>query len=96
MKTTAPPPDTLFGHRAEAVARPRGLAPAAAQLIATRSPDTTDPEQRLLLLLVVDCPYCDRRHIHPGGHLGAPRLCIRNSRCVGTQGGTYYFPAVQQ
>ncbi|MER5892308.1 hypothetical protein [Streptomyces sp. NPDC001876] len=96
MKTTAPPADALFGARAEAVEQPRGLAPAVARLVTTRTPDTTDPEQRRLLLLVVHCPYCDCQHIHSGGHLGAPRLCPRNSRCVGTQGGTYYFPAVQQ
>ncbi|MFE2017562.1 hypothetical protein ACFW9O_05830 [Streptomyces sp. NPDC059499] len=96
MKTIAPPSDTLFGTPAAVATPPRGLVPATARLIATRSPDTTDAEQRLLLLLVVHCPYCDRAHVHPGGHLGAPRLCPRNSRCVGAPGGTYYFPAVQQ
>ncbi|MFI0772344.1 hypothetical protein ACH4TQ_46875 [Streptomyces sp. NPDC021218] len=76
--------------------RPAGLRPAAARLVPTSSPDMADPARRPLLLLVVDCPFCNHQHIHPGGHVGAPRPCPRRSRCVGHPGGTYYFPAVQQ
>ncbi|MEU9789078.1 hypothetical protein AB0E27_00390 [Streptomyces sparsogenes] len=75
---------------------PAGLCPASARLVRTSSPDLADPARRPLLLLVVDCPFCDRQHIHPGGHVDAPRPCPRRSRCVGRPGGTYYFPAVQQ
>ena len=56
-----------------------------------------DPEGRPLLYLVITrCPYCEHQHIHPAGHLGEPRLCPRNSRCIGAHNGAYYFPAVQQ
>lgn len=98
---------TLFGPCEDAVPpSPRadpapglpalGTVAATARLVTTTSPDMADPERRPLLLLVVDCPFCDHQHIHPGGHIGAPRPCPRRSRCVGHPGGTYYFPAVQQ
>jgi hypothetical protein len=74
-----------------------GLRPAPARLIAAHTPDTHDHEGRPLLYLVITCcPYCEHQHIHPAGHVGEPRLCPRNARCIGTQGGTYYFPAVHQ
>lgn len=74
-----------------------GLRPAEARLIAATDPDTHDPEGRPLLYLVVThCPYCEHQHIHPGGHVGEPRLCVRNSRCIGQTNGAYYFPAVHQ
>lgn len=72
-----------------------GLRPAVARLVATTAPDKHDREQRLLLLLVVECPFCGHQHIHPGGHPGAPRLCLRRSRCVGRPAGAYYFPGAQ-
>ncbi|MEU0369082.1 hypothetical protein ABZ070_02260 [Streptomyces sp. NPDC006283] len=81
----------------ETPASPRGgLAPARARLVRTTAVDQLDPEQRTLLHLVVQCPYCDHTHIHPGGHTGSPRLCIRRSLCVGTPGGAYFFPEVVQ
>ncbi|NUO43687.1 MAG: hypothetical protein HOV82_16815 [Streptomyces sp.] len=90
--TTPAPPRTP--------ARPeptRGLRPAPARLIAAHDGDIHDAEGRPLLYLVVTCcPYCDHQHIHPAGHVGEPRLCPRNARCIGAQGGTYYFPAVHQ
>lgn len=102
MNATALPELTLFGQAhapagPEARQEPRGtLVPASAHLVTTRSGDQHDPEQRKLLLLVVDCPYCDHTHVHTGGHAGAPRLCIRRSRCIGTPGGAYFFPEVVQ
>ncbi|MCP9209310.1 hypothetical protein [Streptomyces cucumeris] len=75
--------------------RPAGLRPAASRLVPTSSQDMADPQRRPLLHLVVDCPFCDHQHIHPGGHVGASRPCPRRSRCVGQPGGIYYFPAVQ-
>ncbi|MFD8882357.1 hypothetical protein ACFV0H_07515 [Streptomyces erythrochromogenes] len=94
MNPTAP---TLFEETpAPGPADVSGLAPAAARLVVTNSPAMADPEQRAQLLLVVDCPYCDHTHIHPAGHVGQPRLCLRRSRCVGTPGGSYYFPEVSQ
>lgn len=97
MKTTAPSAVTLFdepkpGPRATAPTRPE--VPAAARLVTTRSLDQNDRQQRVLLLLVVHCPYCDHQHIHPGGHVGAPQLGARRARCVGKQGGAYFFPVV--
>lgn len=74
---------------------PVGLRPAAARLVATACPDMHDKERRELLFLVVECPFCDCIHIHPGGHRGAPRLCVRRSRCIGRPAGAYYFPEVQ-
>ncbi|MGW3627309.1 hypothetical protein, partial [Streptomyces sp. NPDC000880] len=91
VNPTAPP---LFGEAPAAAAPTRGLAPAHARIVTTGTPDMADREQRHLLLLVVDCPYCDCQHIHPAGHAGTPRLCIRRSRCVGTPGGAYFFPEV--
>jgi hypothetical protein len=74
-----------------------GIRPADARLIATHDPDPNDRDHRPLLYLVVThCPYCDHQHIHPGGHVGEPRLCVRNSRCIGQTNGAYYFPAVHQ
>lgn len=85
---------TLFEEDTPLAPAQPGLAPAAARLITTRSPDMHDPEQRPLLLLVVDCPFCDHKHIHPAGHPDKPHLCLLRSRCVGTPGGTYFFPKV--
>lgn len=79
-------------HRPQAV---NGLRPAPARLITAHDPDIHDPEGRPLLYLVVTCcPYCEHQHIHPAGHTGEPRLCPRNSRCIGQTNGAYYFPAV--
>lgn len=108
MKTSTieAPPLTLFGltHTPEAATpelpvtqTPRpALAPAAARLVTTNFPDPADPAGGRRLLLVVDCPFCDAQHIHPGGHEGAPWVCIRRSRCVGAPGGSYFFPVVHQ
>jgi hypothetical protein len=74
---------------------PQGLRPAAARLVTTTSPDRLDREQRPLVLLVVDCPFCDHQHIHPAGHRERPRLCPRRARCVGRAAGAYFFPEVQ-
>lgn len=35
-------------------------------------------------LLVVDCPFCEQHHIHPGGTTMHPQLGTRTARCVGT------------
>ncbi|GAA3727567.1 hypothetical protein [Streptomyces tremellae] len=97
MRTPAAPAATLFDEPAptrRAVAPRRGLAPAAARLVAASSPDLADPHRRRRLFLVVACPYCDHQHVHAAGHIGQPRLCIRQSRCVGQPGGAYFFPAV--
>ncbi|MGW6743749.1 hypothetical protein ACWGDX_24025 [Streptomyces sp. NPDC055025] len=99
MRTTAAPADTLFDEpepARPAAAPARDLAPASARLVTTSSPDMNDPERRPLLLLVVDCPYCDHQHIHPAGRTGEPRFGKRRLRCVGTQGGDYHFPVVDQ
>ncbi|MFJ1667413.1 hypothetical protein ACIOK4_13690 [Streptomyces bottropensis] len=91
---TAPPPAPAARDRPEGV---YGLRPAEARLIAAHDSDIHDSEGRPLLYLVVtSCPYCEHQHIHPAGHVGEPRLCIRNSRCVGQTNGAYYFPAVPQ
>lgn len=74
---------------------PLGMRPAAARLVVTNSPDRHDREQRPLVLLIVDCPYCEAQHIHPAGHPDAPRVCPRRARCVGRPPGTYYFPGVE-
>lgn len=89
-------PETEAERPATARPEPMGLRPARATLVATSSPDKADPQGRPLLMLVVDCPFCDHQHIHPGGHVGALRPCLRRSRCVGRPGGVYHFPEVQQ
>jgi hypothetical protein len=106
MTTTAAP--TLFDDEPATEATPKpsardrpegvyGLRPAEARLIAAHDPDIHDAEGRPLLYLVVTCcPYCEHQHIHPAGHVGETRLCIRNSRCIGQTNGAYYFPAVHQ
>lgn len=86
-----PPPPPAARDRPEPV---YGLRPATARLVAAHDGDPHHPEGQPKLYLVVDCPYCDHQHIHPAGHLGEPRLCIRNSRCIGQTNGAYYFPAV--
>jgi hypothetical protein len=75
---------------------PQGIRAAAARLVLTASTDRLDREQRPLMLLVVDCPFCDHQHIHPAGHPDRPRVCLRRSRCVGRPVGAYYFPEVQR
>lgn len=72
-----------------------GMRPAAAHLVNSTVPDMHDPEGRPLAFLVVQCPFCEHQHVHPGGHVGAPRLCPRRSRCIARPAGAYYFPAVQ-
>ena len=90
--TPVPPPTAT-----EQPERTRGLRPAPARLIAAHDADPHDGDRRPLLYLVITCcPYCQHQHIHPAGHVGEPRLCPRNARCVGAQGGSYYFPAVDQ
>ncbi|WP_333767729.1 hypothetical protein [Streptomyces sp. IBSBF 2435] len=99
MSTTEQP--SLFAAAEDPPAHPRdaravGLRPAAARLVITTSPDLLDREQRPLLLLVIDCPFCPHQHVHPAGHVGSPRLCPRRARCVGRIPGAYYFPEVQR
>jgi hypothetical protein len=90
---------TVQAAKTKAPERPAGvygLRPAEAHLVTTRTGDPHHPELRPRLYLVVHCPYCDHQHIHPAGHTGEPRLCLRNSRCIGQTNGAYYFPAVHQ
>jgi hypothetical protein len=91
---TAPPPRPAAPERPEGV---YGLRPAAARLIAAHDGDPHDGDNRPKLYLVVTtCPYCGHQHVHSAGHVGEPRLCPRNSRCIGQTNGAYYFPAVHQ
>ncbi|MDJ0461584.1 hypothetical protein [Streptomyces sp. H27-C3] len=95
MNSTATGPTaTLFGEAPAPTAPQPGLVPATARLVTTHSTDMADPELRDLLLLVVLCPYCDQQHVHPAGHTGAFTFGVRRSRCVGRQGGSYYFPGL--
>lgn len=104
MTTTATPtlfddePPTTPARRPPTPERPEGvygLRPAEARLIAARDGDPHHPNnQPKLYLVVTHCPYCEHQHIHPAGHVGEPRLCPRNSRCIGQTNGAYYFPAV--
>lgn len=108
MKSTNAGPLSLFATPGEAVESheptagpkperaPLGIRPATARLVRSTSPDRHAPERRPLLFLVVDCPFCDHQHVHPGGHPGAPRVCPRRSRCIGRPAGAYYFPEVRQ
>jgi hypothetical protein len=72
-----------------------GLRPAVARLVNSSAPDMHDSARRPLAFLVVECPFCDHQHVHPGGHVGAPRLGQRRARCIGRPGGAYYLPEVQ-
>jgi hypothetical protein len=91
---TAVPPTPRPAERPEPV---YGLRPAPARLIAAHTGDPHHPDNQPKLYLVVTCcPYCDHQHVHPAGHTGEPRLCVRNSRCIGQTNGAYYFPAVHQ
>ncbi|MGW1617759.1 hypothetical protein [Streptomyces sp. NPDC002172] len=69
-----------------------GMAAAAAHLVPY--PDTQFEDGETRAVLVVDCPFCDHQHIHSAGLAKAPRVCPRQSRCIGRPTGTYYFPAV--
>jgi hypothetical protein len=71
-----------------------GMAAAAARLVPYRDTQFEDGQSRALL--VVDCPFCDHRHVHAAGLASAPRVCPRTSRCVSRPTGVYYFPAVQR
>ncbi|MET8134660.1 hypothetical protein ABZV24_22355 [Streptomyces sp. NPDC005251] len=84
----------LFGNDDEgqppaAAARPAEAVPAHARRVVTGSPNMADPDRRSLVLLVVDCPFCEHQHIHAGGHVGALRLGERDSRCFGRPAGRY-------
>lgn len=75
---------------------PDELRHATARLVVTRDPDPADPQHRKKALLVVDCPYCQHQHIHPGGWAGDVRLGERRARCVGQPGGRYLIKAVDE
>ncbi|MGW3144878.1 hypothetical protein ACWDG1_09385 [Streptomyces sp. NPDC001177] len=91
---TPAPPKPAARDRPEPV---YGLRPATARLVAAHDGDPHHPEGKPKLYLVVTCcPYCEHQHIHPAGHVGEPRFCLRNARCIGQPGGAYYFPAVDQ
>jgi hypothetical protein len=75
---------------------PDELRHAAARLVVTSSPDQADPQRRAKVLLVVDCPFCEHQHIHPGGHVGSVQLGERRARCIGQPGGRYLIKAVDE
>ncbi|KUL26608.1 hypothetical protein [Streptomyces regalis] len=75
---------------------PDDLRHATARIVATSAPDLADPQRRKKVLLVVDCPFCDHQHIHPGGWVGDVRLGDRRARCVGQPGGRYLIKAVAE
>lgn len=75
---------------------PDELRHATARLVVTSAPDQADPQHRAKVLLVVDCPFCDHQHIHPGGHAGSVRLGDRRARCIGQPGGRYLIKAVTE
>ncbi|MDX2829444.1 hypothetical protein [Streptomyces scabiei] len=75
---------------------PDELRHATARLAVVSSPDLADPQRRKKVLLVVDCPFCEHQHIHPGGHVGSVQLGDRRARCVGQPGGRYLIKAVDE
>ncbi|MFD5862609.1 hypothetical protein [Streptomyces chartreusis] len=75
---------------------PDELRHATARIVVTSAPDLADPQRRMKVLLVVDCPYCEHQHIHPGGWAGDVRLGERRARCVGQPGGRYLIKAVDK
>lgn len=75
---------------------PDELRQATARIVITTAPDPADPRHRMKALLVVDCPYCEHQHIHPGGWAGDVRLGERRARCVGRPGGRYLIKAVTE
>ncbi|MFF7763117.1 hypothetical protein [Streptomyces griseorubiginosus] len=94
---------SLFGTddepaKEQAVSRvdPDELRHATARLVVTSTPDAADPQRRAKVLLVVDCPFCDHQHIHPGGWVGDVRLGDRRARCIGQSGGRYLLKAVNE
>lgn len=75
---------------------PDELRHAMARLVVTRDPDSADPQRRKKVLLVVDCPYCEHQHIHPGGWVGDVRIGERRARCIGQPGGRYLIKAMDE
>lgn len=73
---------------------PDELRHATARVVVTSAPDATDPKHRAKVLLVVDCPFCDHQHVHPGGRVGDIRLGERRARCIGRPSGRYLIRAV--
>lgn len=73
---------------------PDELRHATARIVITTAPDPADPQRRMKALLVVDCPFCQHQHIHPGGWAGDVRLGERRARCIGQPGGRYLLKAV--
>lgn len=73
---------------------PDELRHATARLVTTSAPDLADAQRRKKVLLVVDCPFCEHQHIHPGGWAGDVRRGERRARCIGQPGGRYLIKAV--
>lgn len=75
---------------------PDELRHATARIVVTSAPDPADPRLRKRVLLVVECPFCNHQHIHPGGRVGDVRLGERRARCIGQPGGRYLIKAVDE
>lgn len=75
---------------------PDELRHALARIVVTSAPDPADPRLRNRVLLVVECPFCNHQHIHPGGRVGDVRLGERRARCIGQPGGRYLIKAVDE
>lgn len=58
--------------------------------VTTSRPTSEDPADRIVLLCV-DCPYCEHRHVHPGGTVLHPKRGTRKARCVGRPARHLYY-----
>ncbi|MDH6141014.1 hypothetical protein P3T35_003027 [Kitasatospora sp. GP30] len=68
---------------------------ATARWVTTRIPNRKGGWNALL---VVDCPFCQNLHVHPGGTTMHPQLGTRQARCIGTatKGLEYRIRLTQQ
>lgn len=75
----SPKSDQLAGGSSHTVAQGRDGDQHAARPVKAR-PAVTEQGR---LLLVVDCPYCGKFHLHAGGHVEEVITGVRRARCIG-------------
>lgn len=61
---------------------PPEIRPAAYMAVTTSRPAPAGGNDRVVLLRV-DCPYCEHIHVHSGGTVQHPMRGTRKARCVG-------------
>jgi hypothetical protein len=77
---------TAAGARKATISKIDGRPQAPPNTPPNTSPDGTLPVaffvRRGSRIIVLDCPYCHRQHVHGNGGVGAPLLDTRQSHCA--------------